>query len=91
VKFRVVVFKPFIGEVIIGKVIGLNKDGMRISVDFFDDITIAGSHLQSPSTYNAAKNTWTWIYDDGENQTPFVTELGDQVFIFSFVFKYSVS
>lgn len=79
VVFRLVVFRPFIGEVITGRVTRMSKDGLAVSIDFFDDITISGAQLQNPSTYDPVKNQWTWVYDDGENQTPFVTEVGDQV------------
>lgn len=79
VVFRLVVFKPFVGEVMTGRVTRVSSEGMKISIDFFDDISISGAHLQQPSVYDATKNTWTWTYDDGENQTPFVTELGDEV------------
>jgi DNA-directed RNA polymerase III subunit RPC8 len=73
------VFKPFIGEVITGRVTHISKEGMKISIEFFDDISISGAQLQHPSDYNAVKNQWTWTYDDGENQTPFVTEVGDEI------------
>merc|ERR1712130_468854 len=38
VKFRYIVFRPFLNEVIVGKVRSCTKDGLRISLDFFDDI-----------------------------------------------------
>lgn len=79
VAFRLVVFKPFVGEVMTGKVTEISHEGMRISIDFFDDISISGTQLQHPSVYDPTKNQWTWTYDDGENQTPFVTEVGDEV------------
>jgi DNA-directed RNA polymerase III subunit RPC8 len=73
------VFKPFVGEVMTGRVTHISKEGMKISVEFFDDISISGTQLQLPSDYNTVKNQWTWTYDDGENQAPFVTEVGDEI------------
>ena len=40
VKFRFIVFRPFKGEILIGKVRSCSQDGLRVSVDFFDDIFI---------------------------------------------------
>lgn len=79
VVFRLVVFKPFVGEVMTGRITHMSKEGMKVSIEFFDDITISGSQLQHPSEYNPAKHQWTWTYDDGENQTPFVSEVGDEI------------
>lgn len=44
VEFRLVVFRPFIGEVLTGKIANCSQDGIRISLGFFDDIFIP-SHL----------------------------------------------
>jgi DNA-directed RNA polymerase III subunit RPC8 len=80
VRFRLIVFRPFVGEVMSGKVIQSTKEGLRISLEFFDDIFIPSSQLQNPSIYNPDTSLWTWKYDgslDSENE--FVLELGDEV------------
>ncbi len=66
VSFRLVVFRPFIGEVLCGKLVHCNRDGVRVSLGFFDDIFIPSHLLQQPSEYNVAKNLWTWKYGDEE-------------------------
>jgi DNA-directed RNA polymerase III subunit RPC8 len=40
VTFRLIVFRPFIGEVLSGKVLSQSPLGIRVSMGFFDDITI---------------------------------------------------
>ncbi len=85
VKFRLIVFRPFVGEVIVGKVLQSNKDGIRLSLDFFDDIIIPSSQLQNPSTFDPATNLWTWRYeteggeDGGTIANEFALTLGEEV------------
>ena len=38
VKFRLVIFRPFPSEIIIGKVVDCNKEGLMVSIGFFDNI-----------------------------------------------------
>jgi len=49
VQFRLAVFRPFAGEVIIAKVKACDPTGILVSVDFFDHIFIPAHALQHPS------------------------------------------
>ncbi|KAI9819545.1 MAG: DNA-directed RNA polymerase III subunit rpc25 [Pycnora praestabilis] len=40
VEFRLVVFRPFKGEIILGKISSASEYGIKIRLDFFDDIFI---------------------------------------------------
>lgn len=40
VRFRYILFRPIEGEVIVGKIVTSNKFGLRISIDFMEDIWI---------------------------------------------------
>ena len=42
VDFRALVFRPFRGEVLEGKISDANGAGLRVSLDFFDDVFIPG-------------------------------------------------
>ncbi|RYH28694.1 hypothetical protein EON65_11200 [archaeon] len=75
-KFRLVVFHPFVGEVLTGNVVGSNKDGLKISVDFFDDIHVPGSLLQEPSEFIPSIGLWKWLYEGSDD---FVLRIGEQV------------
>jgi DNA-directed RNA polymerase III subunit RPC8 len=80
VRFRMVVFRPFVGETMTGKLVRSNREGLKISVDFFDDILIPAALLQAPCVYNPADGLWTWKY--GENHdTDFVMDIGEEVYI----------
>jgi DNA-directed RNA polymerase III subunit RPC8 len=46
VKFRLIVFRPFPNEIIVGRVISCTSDGLLISLDFFDNIIIPSNLLQ---------------------------------------------
>eukprot|EP01041_Mallomonas_annulata_P003228 gene3228-6382_t len=78
VKFRLVVFRPFVGEIIVGKLISCNKDGLRVSLEFFEDIYIPLYLLQGSSEYSEQKGVWLWHYDE-ESEGKFVYEIGEEV------------
>ena len=78
VRFRMIVFKPFVGEIITGKLVSSNREGLKISVEFFEDILIPSALLQAPCVYNPVDGLWTWKY--GENaDTDFVMDIGEEV------------
>eukprot|EP00968_Pinguiococcus_pyrenoidosus_P017364 scaffold1726_cov260-Pinguiococcus_pyrenoidosus.AAC.9 len=64
VAFRLVCFRPFVGEVLTGVISSADKDGLRVSMNFFDDVVIPGHFLQSPSEYRAEENLWVWKYEN---------------------------
>ena len=43
-EFRMIVFRPFVGEVLTGRIMAATYTGIRISLEFFDDIFIP-AHL----------------------------------------------
>eukprot|EP00919_Chromeraceae_sp_WS-2016_P024699 GHVR01058387.1.p1 GENE.GHVR01058387.1~~GHVR01058387.1.p1 ORF type:complete len:138 (+),score=24.36 GHVR01058387.1:35-448(+) len=51
VSFNLVVFKPFLGEVIIGRISSCDKGGVNVSLGFFKDIKIPCTRLQQPAAY----------------------------------------
>lgn len=63
VQFRVVVFRPYVGEVIVGRLKSCSREGLKVSVDFFDDIIIPEYALQEPSFYNESEKLWVWKFD----------------------------
>ena len=81
VKFRLAVFRPFAGEILTGRVFESNKDGLKISLGFFSDIKIPSNLLQSPSSFDPFTNLWTWKYENEEDTTDFVIDIGDEVCI----------
>uniref|UniRef100_A0A7N0R811 DNA-directed RNA polymerase subunit n=1 Tax=Kalanchoe fedtschenkoi TaxID=63787 RepID=A0A7N0R811_KALFE len=70
VEFRVVVFRPFVGEVISAKLKHQDETGLVLTLGFFDDIYVPAAYMQQPSTYKldsaTNQNLWFWLSDYGE-------------------------
>ena len=78
VEFRLVVFRPLVGQILTGKVASCDQQGVRISLGFFDDIQVPVQLLPTPSSWSDEESLWMWnIYDDNplfvdlENQARF--------------------
>jgi DNA-directed RNA polymerase III subunit RPC8 len=68
VKFRLIIYRPFVNEVLKGKLIHSDAEGVRVSMGFFDDIHIPASCLRQPASFNPGKKVWTWHYHGDENE-----------------------
>ncbi|CAI9107709.1 OLC1v1007141C1 [Oldenlandia corymbosa var. corymbosa] len=71
VKFRLIIFCPFVGEVIAGRLIDSTDEGLKLSLGFFDDIHVPVSKLPQGSCSetdpdNKGKVRWMWNYGDGQ-------------------------
>ncbi|WFD33158.1 DNA-directed RNA polymerase III complex subunit Rpc25 [Malassezia sp. CBS 17886] len=63
VAFRLVVFRPFTNEVLVGRITSSSSDAIRVSMGFFDDIYIPPHLLPSPSAFDYQEQTWFWLLD----------------------------
>jgi len=70
--FRLLVFRPFMDEVLVGKIKCCTKEGVYLSLGFFDDILIPPEALQHPHRFDESDQVWVWEYptedDDGNTQ-----------------------
>ncbi|KAK9764442.1 DNA-directed RNA polymerase III complex subunit Rpc25, variant 2 [Basidiobolus ranarum] len=66
VKFRLVVFRPFLGEVITGKIRSCSAEGVSVSLGFFDDILIPSALLQESTEFDQNEQVWVWRFDGNE-------------------------
>lgn len=62
VTFDVVLFKPFIGEVLEGTLTSADASGAHVSVGFFHDIFVSPSDMQDPSEFDENEGMWVWDY-----------------------------
>jgi len=69
VHFRYVVFRPFVDEILVGRIKSCSKEGLNVSVGFFDDIHIPSDSLQAPSKFNEQEQLWCWEYDAQDEGT----------------------
>jgi len=80
VKFRLVVFHPFIGEVIMGRIAAATIDGLKATTGFFDAVSISATSLHNNADdpqkyeYNEETNEWFWDYS-----VPLVMPAGAQI------------
>ncbi|WWC59584.1 uncharacterized protein I303_102141 [Kwoniella dejecticola CBS 10117] len=66
VSFRLMLFAPFVGEVIVGRVSSTTKSYIRISLGFFQDIYILPSLLPPNSAYDPTQKKFFWVSPDDE-------------------------
>lgn len=75
VKFRLVVFRPFVGEVLVGKLAKSDRKGLSVSLGFFNDILVPEYELPEPSMFDLKENTWLWKYEG----TDMFFDVGDDI------------
>ncbi|CAO3579396.1 unnamed protein product [Absidia cylindrospora] len=63
VSFQLTVFRPFVGEVLTGRIKSCSPSGVRVTMGFFDDIHIPGATLQAGSEFDPAEQVWVWNYN----------------------------
>ncbi|KAF2724941.1 DNA-directed RNA polymerase III polypeptide [Polychaeton citri CBS 116435] len=69
VDFRLIVFRPFKGEILRGTITGSQmQEGITLSMDFFEDITVPPSLLYDGTTFGTedGEELFVWHADDGE-------------------------
>lgn len=66
--FRLIVFRPFVEEVVLGKLLKSTPEGVQVSLGFFSDIFIPAYWMLNPSRYEKKSGLWVWTpqYDDEE-------------------------
>jgi DNA-directed RNA polymerase III subunit RPC8 len=62
VKFRMIIFRPFIGEILVGRIASSNADGIKVSMEFFDDILIPAYLLRQPAEFRESVGMWLWKF-----------------------------
>ncbi|KAF2270494.1 DNA-directed RNA polymeras-like protein III 25 kDa polypeptide [Lojkania enalia] len=73
VEFRMVVFRPFRGEIIQGRIKQSNQEGIILDLDFTCEVIIPYQHLPETSHFSRAEKVWVWntegtelFFDKGE-------------------------
>ncbi|KAK9366323.1 RNA polymerase III subunit Rpc25-domain-containing protein [Lipomyces kononenkoae] len=58
--FRLIVFRPFVGEVLVGWISSCSEEGIRVRMDFFDDIFIPKEYLFEGCIFVPSEQAWIW-------------------------------
>mmetsp|Transcript_8658 Transcript_8658/g.14927 ORF Transcript_8658/g.14927 Transcript_8658/m.14927 type:complete len:213 (-) Transcript_8658:614-1252(-) len=66
VRFRLVVFRPFRGEVLIGRLKSCSREGVQISLGFFDDVYVPEHALQDDSFFSEVEKLWVWKWEGND-------------------------
>ena len=68
--FQIIVFRPFVDEVCVGKIVKSTPEGVHVSLGFFQDIFIPAYWMLRPSHYDESSGLWVWSpnYDDEEDE-----------------------
>ncbi|XP_018310997.1 DNA-directed RNA polymerase III subunit RPC8 [Mycetomoellerius zeteki] len=69
VTFRFIVFRPWMEEILIGKIRSCSPEGVHVTLGFFEDIVIPPHKLQHPSRFDQMEQAWVWIYKTEDGKT----------------------
>lgn len=75
VRFRLLVFRPFVGEVVLGTVLGTSKQGVTVSLGFFEDVLIPIELMWPTVEWDDVEKTLCWKNELGD----FYIDTGEHV------------
>ncbi|ODQ81265.1 hypothetical protein BABINDRAFT_175032 [Babjeviella inositovora NRRL Y-12698] len=67
VRFRCVVWKPFVGEVLTGWIANCTPEGIKVKLEFYDEIFIPANYLFEGCEYSPEDLAWVWRPDADTN------------------------
>jgi len=74
VVFRLVIFRPFEGEILLGEICEVSEYGLKITLGFFEDIVIPKEELNSNSKFLADRECWAWTPDPLVDVSLYITK-----------------
>lgn len=82
-EFRLVIFRPFKGETILGRISRCSPDGLWVRTDFFDSIFVDKDDLADELRYDYNESLWVWDSENGEmyydiHETVRVSVIGEE-------------
>nr|CAG4648238.1 EOG090X0DHL [Moina brachiata]SVE93258.1 EOG090X0DHL [Moina brachiata] len=79
VEFRFIVFRPFMEQILVGRVKNSTKDFVQVTLGFFDDIYIPAENLIKTSRFDEAEQTWVWEYETEDGKHDLFMDSGDEI------------
>jgi len=79
VYFRFVVFRPFMDEILNGKIKSCSPEGVHVSMGLFDDILIPSDSLQHPARFDETEQLWVWQYETDEGKHDLFMDVGEEI------------
>lgn len=71
--------RPFIEEILIGKVKSSSSDGAVLTTGFFEDIFVPAANMQNPSRFDVKDKVWVWEYDNCGDTVDLHMDIGETV------------
>lgn len=62
-----------------GRITSSTKEGLWVSLEFFDEVFIPSYLLQQPSEWREETKSWLWNYSEDEGADEFTMQVGEQV------------
>lgn len=68
--FQMILFQPFVDEVLLGTIRKSTSEGVSVSLGFFQDIFIPAYWMLNPSRYEESTGLWVWTptYDEEDQE-----------------------
>lgn len=66
VEFRLVMFRPSPGEILVGRIQQCDASGLYVSLGFFGHILIPACNMQGNSHYDEKEGVWVWKFEDND-------------------------
>jgi DNA-directed RNA polymerase III subunit RPC8 len=66
--FRLVVFRPFVEEVCLGRISKSTSEGIHVSLGFFDNIFVPAYWMLRPSRHEESTGLWVWEPDYSDHE-----------------------
>ena len=79
VHFRYVVFRPFMEEVLVGRIKNCSRESVQVTLGFFDDIIIPAENLQHPSRFDETEHLWIWEYQTDDGKHDLFMDTGEEI------------
>ena len=77
--FRFIVFRPEIGSFLTAKIKNCTREGVFVTLGFFDDIFIPKDELQHPSRFEQSEQAWVWEYPVSEGKHDLYMDVGETI------------
>ncbi len=79
--FRLLVFRPFKGEIITARIDHQDTTGISVSTEFFDDIHVPAELLFPDSVFEPVEGVWVWHNNmsEGEEENQLYFDNGNTV------------
>jgi DNA-directed RNA polymerase III subunit RPC8 len=67
--FSLVLFRPFLEEVVVGRITKSTAEGVHVTLGFFENVFIPAYWMLRPSVYEPELGLWVWTpqYDDDDD------------------------